>query len=218
MRGPFRYISVDKLNAMSNTNRWWRRTTLKVRASLPGVASADATVAPASADWPARIGQVEGALRKSKRVVSAHDIVSSRNGMFEFVGPAKIMAAADAFWVATATEGVAVLLVGSLKHVVGATPPQTSPPLSPSIDPTPAVRSFVTGQHLREHTHAIERAWIGILSGDDIGELQPLQGIAEYRAQDELPGGPYVNGHPLENLVEVDAPLVLGSPLWVEAT
>ena len=124
MRGPFRYISVDKLNAMTSTNRWWRRTTLKVRASLPWVVSADATVEPASADLPARVEQVESALRKDNRVVSAHDVVSRRNGMFEFDGPARIMAAADAFWVATATDGVAILLVGSLKHVVGAVPPR----------------------------------------------------------------------------------------------
>lgn len=36
-------------------------------------------------------------------------------------------------------------------------------------------------------------------------------------AQDQLPGSPYGEGHPLEELVDLDAPLVLGSPLWVEA-
>ena len=71
--------------------------------------------------------------------------------------------------------------------------------------------------YLHKRTGDIERAWIGVLSRHGAGDLLPLRGIAEYRAQDTLPGYPYVNGHALDELVDLDAPVVLGSPLWVEA-
>jgi hypothetical protein len=184
----------------------------KSSGSVPGM-SVGADVAPTEVDWPSRIETIERRLRKEHRVLSVREIAAGKTGMFDFHGPAVIIAAGGAFWVAIPEEGIGVLLVGSLKHVLGGQPPDQPPPLSPSMDPAPALRAFATGQGVQNHVARLVEAWHGVRERalseaggfeSSLNDLPPMRGIAEYRARATA-------------FWDESFTVVLGSPLWVES-
>lgn len=83
-------------------------------------------------------------LRQSGNVMSVREIsmVSPPSALFEFEGPCSRVAAEGAFWVAGKSEGVAILLVGSLSNAVsGYRPDERSDKImgSASADPLGAI-------------------------------------------------------------------------------
>lgn len=230
MRGPFQYISQDKLGGMSPTRRWWKRVGLDVRGKVPLIpASAGVTLSPdEAASLATRIEEVEKRLRSERKVATAHELAfGDPGGLFDFHGPAISLAVKNTYWVMSASDDVAVLLVGSLKHAIGATLPDVTPPaLSPSVTSAYTALTWLydvlggrnpRGEDLAALLAACwEEGVENALGRGSFADQPRVRGIADYRDravfdrdQGELLAE--IAGRP-----EITA-AVVGSPFWVES-
>lgn len=170
------------------------------------------------------VSRVEKQLYKDGQVVTidrSHDTVQP---YFRWRGTsARAVVRSDtdeAFWVASVSGGVAVLLVGSVMHAVGAA--VTSPlSFSPTVDPIGAAREFFERKRDDSERDEMYEAWAVIgwerVMSTSVGKLasKPLTtGIAQYAGSFQL-SKPLTLRGTSETEIETDR-LVIGSPLWVE--
>jgi hypothetical protein len=221
VRGPFLYISSAKLNSMSPTRRWWRRIS-GFTAGVPG-GSLGVTLDPADSAWPTRIEQIDRRLTSEQRVKSAHDAAfGPAGGLFRFDGNAAVLAALGTYWVATVTDDAAILLAGSLKHVIGAVSPgneQLMNAVPVSADPRTTMKELAAGEDVGDQVAPY--TWWAIVKQETetsrFEDLSHVSGIADYRSRARLDA---VAAAQLAELAGLERPVevvVVGSPLWIES-
>jgi len=225
----FWYVSVAKLTALGADRRGWSD---RLRASVGfnvGPAMAELGLDPASAAGSDAIlklvRRAERQLADDRHLIDVEQVPEYRGPTyFSWEGPsarAAVQASEEhAFWVASLVGQVGVLLVGSVRHAIGAAAavPVT---FSPSYDPIGAVGRFFepTNDEPLEpvgmHDDWAAAGWQEVMrsSVGEIASLPRTRGIAQY-------AGSFSINRPLSASVRAGEgqvhQIVIGSPLWVE--
>ncbi len=133
--GPLRYISSRLVE--HEPAPWWSRLTLRGKAGIPSGASVEGELAPAITNTKRAIERYERLQRDKGRVQPVERLNAGPwSPFFEFEGRGAELFTAEAYWVAMMIETTAVLLVGSITHVVGGpAQPLRSDVISPSVQP-----------------------------------------------------------------------------------